>query len=86
MVIAQAHFASWEPRFSKNCHKYPWHLYVKLGGVLRHFGYTAVALHGCLESEIQVHDHKYFLQFTSIYIANSHIQEKCATRGQQAKM
>lgn len=48
-----AHFASWEPRFSKNCNKYPWHLYVKLGGVLRHFGYTAVALRGCLESEIQ---------------------------------
>ncbi|ONK72234.1 uncharacterized protein A4U43_C04F17240 [Asparagus officinalis] len=48
-----AHFASWEPRFSRNCHKYPWHLYVKLGGVLRRFGYVAVALHGCLESEIQ---------------------------------
>ncbi|ONK72233.1 uncharacterized protein A4U43_C04F17230 [Asparagus officinalis] len=48
-----AHFANWEPRFSKNCHRYPWHLYVKLGGVLRHFGYIAVALHGCLESEIQ---------------------------------
>lgn len=55
MVTGQAHFASWEPRFSKNCRKYPWHLYVKLGGVLRRFGYTAVALNGCLESEIQVH-------------------------------
>lgn len=27
---------------------------MKIGAVLRHFGYTAVALHGCLESEVQV--------------------------------
>ncbi|RXI09632.1 hypothetical protein DVH24_021326 [Malus domestica] len=27
--------------------------YVKLGNVLRHFGYTIVALHGCLGTEIQ---------------------------------
>ncbi|OVA01290.1 TLDc [Macleaya cordata] len=45
--------ASWEPRHSRHCHRYPWQQYVKLGAVLRHFGYTAVALHGCLQSEIQ---------------------------------
>ncbi|XP_008786376.1 aluminum-activated malate transporter 12-like [Phoenix dactylifera] len=49
-----ATFASWEPRrHSRHCYRYPWRQYVKLGAVLRHFGYTAVALHGCLESEIQ---------------------------------
>ncbi|XP_029123136.1 aluminum-activated malate transporter 12 [Elaeis guineensis] len=49
-----ATFASWEPRrHSRHCYRYPWQQYVKLGAVLRHFGYTAVALHGCLESEIQ---------------------------------
>ncbi|XP_073002619.1 aluminum-activated malate transporter 12-like [Typha latifolia] len=48
-----AHFASWEPRHSRHCYMYPWQQYVKLGAILRHFGYTAVALHGCLESEIQ---------------------------------
>ncbi|KAJ0970825.1 hypothetical protein J5N97_018784 [Dioscorea zingiberensis] len=46
-------FASWEPRFSRNCYRYPWQRYVKLGTILRHFAYTAVSLHGCLESEIQ---------------------------------
>ncbi|KAG1362063.1 Aluminum-activated malate transporter 12 [Cocos nucifera] len=49
-----ATFASWEPRrHSRHCYRYPWQQYVKLGAVLRHFGHTAVALHGCLESEIQ---------------------------------
>ncbi|KAJ3681747.1 hypothetical protein LUZ60_014320 [Juncus effusus] len=48
-----ATFASWEPRHSRHCYKYPWQRYVKLGSVLRHFGYSAVSLHGCLESEIQ---------------------------------
>ncbi|CAL9077022.1 unnamed protein product [Musa acuminata var. zebrina] len=46
-------FGSWEPRHSRHCYSFPWQQYVKLGAVLRHFGYTAVALHGCLESEIQ---------------------------------
>ncbi|XP_077235271.1 aluminum-activated malate transporter 12-like [Tasmannia lanceolata] len=46
-------FASWEPRHSRHCHRYPWQQYVKFGSVLRYFGYTVVALHGCLESEIQ---------------------------------
>lgn len=50
-----AHYASWEPRHSMQCYSYPWQKYVKLGSVLRHFAYTVAALHGCLESEIQVH-------------------------------
>ncbi|XP_040988587.1 aluminum-activated malate transporter 12-like [Juglans microcarpa x Juglans regia] len=45
--------ASWEPRHSRYCHRFPWQQYVKLGAVLRHFGYTVVALHGCLQTEIQ---------------------------------
>ncbi|KAB5564206.1 hypothetical protein DKX38_004260 [Salix brachista] len=45
--------ASWEPRHSRHC-RYPWEQYVKSGAVLRHFGYsTVVALHGCLQTEIQ---------------------------------
>ncbi|RAL52090.1 hypothetical protein DM860_014917 [Cuscuta australis] len=46
-------YASWEPRHSLHCHKFPWQRYVKLGDVLRHFAYTVVALHGCLQTEIQ---------------------------------
>lgn len=49
---ALALYASWEPRHSRYCHRFPWQRYVKLGGVLRHFGYTVVALHGCLRTEI----------------------------------
>ncbi|PON57073.1 Aluminum-activated malate transporter [Parasponia andersonii] len=45
--------ASWEPRHSRHCYRYPWQQYVKLGAVLRQFGYTVVALHGCLRTEIQ---------------------------------
>ncbi|KAI3982648.1 hypothetical protein MKX01_031387 [Papaver californicum] len=45
--------ASWEPKHS--CYKSPWKQYVRIGAVLRHFGYTLVALHGCLQSEIQPH-------------------------------
>ncbi|KAM0059805.1 putative aluminum-activated malate transporter [Helianthus debilis subsp. tardiflorus] len=45
--------ASWEPRHSWHCHKFPYQQYVKLGGVLRHFGYGVVALHGCLQTEIR---------------------------------
>ncbi|KAK9144454.1 hypothetical protein Sjap_004357 [Stephania japonica] len=45
--------ASWEPRHSRHCYRYPWQQYVKLGDTLRHFAYAAVALHGCLQSEIQ---------------------------------
>ncbi|KAI4364776.1 hypothetical protein MLD38_020827 [Melastoma candidum] len=49
----QALYASWEPRYKRNCCVSPWHQYVKLGAVLRHFGYNVVALHGCLRTEIQ---------------------------------
>ncbi|XP_024993690.1 aluminum-activated malate transporter 14-like [Cynara cardunculus var. scolymus] len=48
-----ARHASWEPRHSWHCHKFPWQQYVKLGGVLRHFGYAIVALHGSLQTEIR---------------------------------
>ncbi|GFZ00840.1 aluminum-activated, malate transporter 12 [Actinidia rufa] len=44
--------ASWEPRHWRHC-RFPWQQYVKLGSTLRHFGYTVVALHGCLQTEIQ---------------------------------
>ncbi|XP_054824984.1 aluminum-activated malate transporter 12-like [Prosopis cineraria] len=45
--------ASWEPRHSRYCHRFPYKQYVKVGAVLRQFGYTVVALHGCLRTEIQ---------------------------------
>ncbi|XP_076906151.1 aluminum-activated malate transporter 12-like [Bidens hawaiensis] len=46
-------YATWEPRHSWHCHKFPCQQYVKLGGVLRHFCYGVVALHGCLQTEIR---------------------------------
>lgn len=58
---SQALFASWEPRHSRHCYSFPWEQYVKLGAIIRHFGYTAVALHGCLESEIQVQNCRNFI-------------------------
>ncbi|KAI5074720.1 hypothetical protein GOP47_0010681 [Adiantum capillus-veneris] len=49
-----AGFASWEPPHGRfKVVKYPWHLYVKVGAVLRHCTYSVVALHGCLQSGIQ---------------------------------
>ncbi|KAL7097089.1 hypothetical protein ACP275_10G121100 [Erythranthe tilingii] len=45
--------ASWEPCHSRYCYRLPWQHYVKLGEVLRRFGYTVVALHGCLQTQIQ---------------------------------
>ncbi|KEH44440.1 putative aluminum-activated malate transporter [Medicago truncatula] len=45
--------ANWEPRYSRCCHRIPWQQYAKVGAALRHFSYTVVALHGCLQSEIQ---------------------------------
>ncbi|CAH2046194.1 unnamed protein product [Thlaspi arvense] len=50
---ALAMYASWEPRHTRHCHRFPWQHYVKVGAVLRQFGYTVVALHGCLKTEIQ---------------------------------
>ncbi|RDX70476.1 Aluminum-activated malate transporter 12, partial [Mucuna pruriens] len=45
--------ASWEPRYSRSCHRIPWNQYARVGAALRYFSYTVVALHGCLQSEIQ---------------------------------
>ncbi|CAN0842961.1 Aluminum-activated malate transporter 12 [Linum grandiflorum] len=45
-------YASWEPRHSREC-RYPWQQYVQVGAALRRFSYTVVALHGCLQTEIQ---------------------------------
>ncbi|XP_027364826.1 aluminum-activated malate transporter 12-like [Abrus precatorius] len=45
--------ASWEPRYLRYCHRIPWHQYARVGAALRHLSYTVVALHGCLQSEIQ---------------------------------
>ncbi|KAL0692909.1 hypothetical protein Bca4012_060089 [Brassica carinata] len=50
---ALAMYASWEPRHSLRCHKFPSQQYIKIGSVLRKFGHTVVALHGCLQTEIQ---------------------------------
>ncbi|KAG7547100.1 Aluminum-activated malate transporter [Arabidopsis suecica] len=47
-------YANWEPRHTLRCHRFPCQQYVKVGAVLRQFGYTVVALHGCLQTEIQV--------------------------------
>ncbi|XP_010055344.2 aluminum-activated malate transporter 12 [Eucalyptus grandis] len=45
--------ASWEPRYRWKCYKSPWQQYVKFGAALRRFGYTVMALHGCLHTEIK---------------------------------
>ncbi|CAK9143391.1 unnamed protein product [Ilex paraguariensis] len=49
---ALATYSCWELRHSRYC--YPWKQYEHLGVGLRHLGYTADALHGCLEPHIQV--------------------------------
>ncbi|KAI3441895.1 uncharacterized protein J3R85_001948 [Psidium guajava] len=46
-------YASWEPRNRGSCYKSPWQQYVKFGVALRRFGYTIMALHGCLHTEIK---------------------------------
>uniref|UniRef100_A0A166F7S5 Aluminum-activated malate transporter n=1 Tax=Daucus carota subsp. sativus TaxID=79200 RepID=A0A166F7S5_DAUCS len=48
--------ASWEPRHSRQ-NRFPGKQYVKLGGVIRQFSYTVVALHGCIKTEIQTPRH-----------------------------
>ncbi|CAN1752040.1 Aluminum-activated malate transporter 13 [Linum perenne] len=48
--------ASWEPRHSSHC-RYPWKQYVKVGAALHRFSYTIVAIHGCLQTKIQVHSY-----------------------------
>ncbi|KAF8027232.1 hypothetical protein BT93_E0216 [Corymbia citriodora subsp. variegata] len=48
-----AFYASSEPRCRGNCYKSPWQQYVKFGAALRRFGYTVMALRGCLHTEIK---------------------------------
>ena len=59
--IKQAGHASWEPRHSRQ-NRFPGKQYVKLGGVIRQFSYTVVALHGCIKTEIQVGNKVVFLK------------------------
>lgn len=79
----QALQASWEPRHS--CYRLPWQQYVKLGGVLRHFGYTVVALHGCLQTEIQVHISYWFNFYVSLFRRLSYLNEE-KLLGEAARM
>lgn len=52
-----ANFARWEPRHGRFRFRYPWTQYLKVGISLRHCAYSVVALHGCLQSEIQTPHH-----------------------------
>ncbi|KAK4363361.1 hypothetical protein RND71_018602 [Anisodus tanguticus] len=67
-------YASWEPRHSRHCYRFPWQQYVKLGNVLRHFGYTIVALHGCLQTEIQT-DTSALLEWKSKLVGRENSKE-----------
>lgn len=48
-----ANFARWEPPHGRFFFRYPWKLYVKVGGMTRYCAYCVEALNGLLNSEIQ---------------------------------
>ncbi|CAH8327468.1 unnamed protein product [Eruca vesicaria subsp. sativa] len=66
---ALAMYASWEPRHTLRCDKFPSQQYIKIGSVLRKFGHTVVALHGCLQTEIQVNQRNKTAPYRNLVLA-----------------